>query len=299
MEASVYPRMLTAANWGFSILAAMSGILVLLGLVVLVGAAMVRWSLDFDYTSSIVTAEASFISDLRSKTEARWLRPGQHFSVDLDLILAEPPASFVLQVTGDLLTADGNVTYHSTKPVLLQRRSWFRRSLWGVVHLDWGVVLGLWEDSLHEKVSLISDQFLGDWSWSFLFWMAVFAILAGVFGLVASLVLWRAVVVLATPGTVQLAPPRASTLSKADSVVSDEEDLLERHREVIRDYESQEEQESCAQQLAVQDDWSDTISSTTTGQRGPEDVLALGPTGGKGAHLSRTSSARFRGKRSS
>ena len=73
-------------------------------------------------------------------------------------------------------------------------------------------------------------QFLGDWSWSFLFWMAVFAILAGVFGLVASLVLWRAVVVLATPGTVQLAPPRASTLSKADSVVSDEEDLLERHR---------------------------------------------------------------------
>lgn len=32
--------------------------------------------------------------------QARWLRPGQHFSVDLDLILAEPPASFVLQVTG-------------------------------------------------------------------------------------------------------------------------------------------------------------------------------------------------------
>ena len=27
-----------------------------------------------------------------------------------------------------------------------------------VVHLDWGVVLGLWEDSLHETVSLISDQ---------------------------------------------------------------------------------------------------------------------------------------------
>ena len=69
--------------------------------------------------------------------------------------------------------------------------------------------------------------------------------------------------------------------------------------EVIRDYESQEEQESCAQQLAVQDDWSDTVSSTTTGQRGPEDVLALGPTSGKGGHLSRTSSARFRGKRSS
>ena len=69
--------------------------------------------------------------------------------------------------------------------------------------------------------------------------------------------------------------------------------------EVIRDYESQEEQESCAQQLAVQDDWSDTVSSTTTGQRGPEDVLALGPTGGKGGNLSRTSSARFRGKRSS
>ncbi len=75
----MYPRMLTAANWGFSILAAMSGILVLLGMVVLVGAAMVRWwapppssvsrSLDFDYTSSVVTAEASFISDLRSKTE--------------------------------------------------------------------------------------------------------------------------------------------------------------------------------------------------------------------------------------
>ena len=175
MEASVYPRLLTAANWGFSILAAMSGILVLLGIAVLVGAAMVRWwapppssmsrSLDFDYTRSTVTAEASFISDLRSKTEvgpphvastgwphlrgrsrcvhaasssgclrgresfsmqagllhllqkttdvaavephcdavvvlqARWLRPGQHFSVDLDLILAEPPASFVLQVT--------------------------------------------------------------------------------------------------------------------------------------------------------------------------------------------------------
>ena len=27
-----------------------------------------------------------------------------------------------------------------------------------VVHLDWGVVLGLWEGSLQEKVSLISDQ---------------------------------------------------------------------------------------------------------------------------------------------
>ena len=27
-----------------------------------------------------------------------------------------------------------------------------------VVHLDWGVVLGLWEDSLQEKVPLISDQ---------------------------------------------------------------------------------------------------------------------------------------------
>ena len=148
----------------------MSGILVLLGIAVLLGAAMVRWwapppssvrrSLDFDYTSSVVTAEASFISDLRSKAEvgpphaassgwphlrghsrcvqaawgpqsfsmpagllhhsrkpkavaavmphcnavivlqARWLRPGQHFSVELDLILAEPPASFVLQVTG-------------------------------------------------------------------------------------------------------------------------------------------------------------------------------------------------------
>ena len=79
LEASVYPRLLTAANWGFSILAVMSVILVLLGIAVLIGAAMVRWwapppssvsrSLDFDYTRSIVTAEASFISDLRSKTE--------------------------------------------------------------------------------------------------------------------------------------------------------------------------------------------------------------------------------------
>ena len=78
-QSSVYPRLLTAANWGFIILAVMSVILVLLGIAVLVGAAMVRWwapppssvsrSLDFDYTRSIVTAEASFISDLRSKTE--------------------------------------------------------------------------------------------------------------------------------------------------------------------------------------------------------------------------------------
>ena len=60
--------------------------------------------------------------------------------------------------------------------------------------------------------------------------MAVSAILAGTSGCVASLVLWRAVVILAAPGAVQMALPRASPLSKADSIVSDEEDLLERHR---------------------------------------------------------------------
>ena len=75
-----------------------------------------------------------------------------------------------------------------------------------------------------------SLQFLGSWSWSFLFWMAVSAILAGASGCAASLVLWRAVVILAAPGAAQLAVPRASPLSKADSVVSDEEDLLDRHR---------------------------------------------------------------------